>query len=229
MARNESTAARQSLAEDTYLKIRRALVDGEFEPGQRLSEPELALKFNISRSPIREALVRLEHESFIDRQPNGRMLVKVLDIDDLTQLYEVRAVIEGFAARLAAPLLRTVDLERMSARIDAMEKCVSKGDPEGALAAGQDFHDIITQECPNRRLIEVLSGLRARISRYRSVVASLGDYEKERVVEHRRILKALYQRNADAAQQEVTRHVQRSADTLVKKLTAKWEREKKGS
>jgi DNA-binding GntR family transcriptional regulator len=229
MARIASPAARQSLADDTYLKIRDALLSGEFEPGQRLSEPELALKFNISRSPIREALVRLEHEGFIDRQANGRMIVRALDIDDLTQLYEVRAVIEGFAARLAAPLLRTVDLERMSARVDAMEKCVRKGDPEGALAAGQDFHDIITQECPNRRLIEMLSGLRARISRYRSVVASLGDYEKERVTEHRRILKALYQRNAEAAQQEVTRHVQHSAETLVRKLTAKWARENKRS
>ena len=82
-----------------------------YEGIHRLSEPELALRFHTSRSPIREALSRLEHEGFIERLASGRVRVAALDVSYLEQLYVVRANLEGLAARLAAPLLRTVDLD----------------------------------------------------------------------------------------------------------------------
>ena len=214
----KSGVSRQSLSEETYNEIRRALIAGVFQPGQRLSEPELALRFRTSRSPIREALVRLEHEGFVERTPNARIRVAALDIGDLKQLYVLRASIEGLAARLATPLLRTVDLERMAATADDMDRCVKKRDAAGAIAAGQDFHDVIMRECGNRPLVQVLDGLRARISRYRGVVASFSEYDPERVAEHRRILKALYQRNPEAAELAMIRHVDRSADVLIARL-----------
>jgi len=221
----ESTA-RPSLAEETYSRIRRALIEGSIEPGQRLSESELALQFSTSRSPVREALVRLEHEGFVARQANGRVIVKILDIADLQQLYVVRSSLEGLAARLATPLLRTIDLEYMGHKVDEMDRCVKKNDADSAISAGQEFHDVIIRECANRPLIETLAGLRAKISRYRSVVASLGDYDKERVSEHRRILKALYQRDVQTAEAEMIGHVQRSAGVLISKLTTKWPQDK---
>lgn len=213
-----SSPSKHSVSEETYAEIRHALIKGEFKPGQRLSEPELALRFRTSRSPIREALVRLEHEGFIQRTPHGRIRVVALDLEDLDQLYVLRANIEGLAARLAAPRLRTIDLEHMEERVDEMERCVKKRDAAGAIAAGQDFHDVIMGECGNRPLVEVLEGLRARISRFRAVVASFGEYDPERVAEHRRILKALYQRKSESAELEMIKHVSRSAAVLVTRL-----------
>ncbi len=214
----KSHAARPSLAEGTYVEIRHALIRGAFQPGQRLSEPELALRFRTSRSPIREALVRLEHEGFVERTPNARIRVVGLDIDDLAQLYVLRANIEGLAARLAAPRLRTIDLDHMTATVDEMARCVKKRSAAGAIAAGQDFHDVIMRECGNRPLVQVLDGLRARISRFRALVASFSEYDPERVTEHRRILKALYQRKPQAAELEMIRHVKRSAEVLIARL-----------
>lgn len=211
-------AAKQSVADGTYAEIKRALIEGEFEPGQRISEPELALRFRTSRSPIREALVRLGHEGFIERTPNGRIRVVALDVEDLEQLYVLRASIEGLATALATPRLRTIDLERMSEHVDEMERCVKRRDAAAAIVAGQEFHDIIMRECGNRPVVEVLDGLRARISRFRSVVASFRDYDPDRVAEHRRILKALYQRKADAAQAEMVKHVNRSAEALIARI-----------
>lgn len=213
-----TSASKQSISEETYAEIKRALIQGDFEPGQRLSEPELALRFSTSRSPIREALVRLEHEGFVERTSNGRIRVVALSVDDLEQLYVLRANIEGLAARLAAPRLRTIDLERMAQYIDDMERCVKKRDAAGAIAAGQEFHDVIMRECGNRPLVEVLEGLRARISRFRAVVASFREYDPERVTEHRRILKALYQRKPEVAQLEMMNHVGRSAEVLIDRL-----------
>jgi DNA-binding GntR family transcriptional regulator len=214
----KTNAARHSLSEETYTEIRQALITGAFQPGQRLSEPELALRFRTSRSPIREALVRLEHECFVERTPNARIRVVGLDIDDLAQLYVLRANVEGLAARLAAPRLRTIDLEHMTGTVDEMERCVKKRNAAGAIAAGQDFHDVIMRECGNRPLVQVLDGLRARISRFRALVASFSEYDPERVSEHRRILKALYQRKPQAAELEMIRHVNRSADVLIARL-----------
>lgn len=214
----ESVTPKQSLSEEAYAEIRRALLRGNLEPGQRLSEPELALKFKTSRSPIREALMRLEHEGFVERLANGRLRVATLDINDLEQLYVVRANVEGLAARLATPLLRTVDLERMGESVEEMERCVKKRNAAGAIATGQEFHDVIIRECGNQALVEVLEGLRTRINRFRAVVASFKDYDPDRVAEHRRILKALYQRNAEQAEAEMIRHVERSATVLVSRL-----------
>lgn len=214
----ESPSPKLSLSEGAYSEIRQALVQGDFEPGQRLSEPELALRFSTSRSPIREALGRLGHEGFLERMPNGRVRVRALDISELEQLYVVRANVEGLAARLAAPRLRTIDLEQMEKAQEEMERSIKKSDAVGAITAGQAFHDLLVRECGNQPLIEVLSGLRAKISRFRAVVASLGDYDPERATEHRRILKALYQRKAEQAAMEMIRHVNRSAAVLMGKL-----------
>jgi DNA-binding GntR family transcriptional regulator len=214
----QSSASKQSRSEETYTAIRRALLKGTFQPGQRLSELELALRFKSSRSPIREALIRLEHEGFIERSESGRIFVKPLDIDDLGQLYVLRATVEGLAARLATPRLRTIDLDELGREVDQMEHCVKARDAAGAIAAGQDFHDVVTRECGNGPLVEVLSGLRDRIGRFRAVVATFADYDSERVAEHRRVLKAFYQRKPEQAEAEMIRHVQRSAATLVARL-----------
>lgn len=211
-------AAKQSLAGEGYRAIRDALLSGSLAPGQRLSEPELALRFNTSRSPVREALLRLEHEGFVERMPSGRVRVASLDVAYLEQLYVVRANLEGLAARLAAPLLRTIDLDAMAQSVEHMDRAVKKDDASGAIAAGEQFHDALMRECGNAPLVSLLTALKGRIGRFRALVASLGDYDADRVLEHRRILQALYERNADLAQAEMMSHVSRSAAVLVRRL-----------
>lgn len=213
-----SPQTKNLLSDEAYTELRQALIRGEFEPGQRISEPELALRYKTSRSPIREALVRLELEGFVERLPNGRIRVRELDLVELQQLYVVRATIEGLVARLAAPRLRTIDLEKMEKALDDMESSVKKGDANGAIAAGQAFHDLILHECGNNPLIEVQASLRSKISRFRAVVASLGNYDFDRVTEHRQILKAFYLRKPEQAEAEMIRHVNRSAAVLMAKL-----------
>jgi len=213
-----SLITKNLLSDEAYIEIRQALIQGEFEPGQRISEPELALRYKTSRSPIREALVRLELEGFVERMPNGRIRVRALDLEELQQLYVVRAAIEGLIARLAAPRLRTIDLEQMEKALHDMESSVKSGDANGAIASGQAFHDLILRECGNNPLIETQTSLRSKISRFRAVVASLGNYDFDRVTEHRQILKAFYLRKPEQAEAEMIRHVNRSADVLMTKL-----------
>ena len=109
-----------SLADEAYERIRDAIINGDIGPGQKMSEPELALQFRTSRSPIREALLKLEHEGFLDRASSGQVRVMPLDVSQFEQLYVIRANVEGLAVRLATPRLRTVDLEEMESRVQDM-------------------------------------------------------------------------------------------------------------
>jgi DNA-binding GntR family transcriptional regulator len=222
--RNPIAVSRSSLADDTHAAIRKSLLRGEFKPGDRLSEPELALRFGTSRSPIREALMRLEHEGFIQRAPSGYVRVKALDLSELEQLNTVRGNLEGLAVRLATPRLRTMDLEEMALTLDEMDHWVAKGDPAHALALGSDFHDVIMRECGNSVLVETLATLRTRISWFRTLVASIGEFEVERIAEHRRILRALYQRDAALAEEAMIRHVTRSANTFSAKFRKQFDK-----
>lgn len=218
MEQTRPQPVKQSNAEAAYSRLREELIQGRLKPGQRLSEPELALRLGMSRSPIREALVKLEHEGFIERSAGGQARVKQLDVSEFEQLYVLRANVEGLAARLAAPRLRTIDLDDMARKVDEMEQCVKKRSPAGAMTAGKAFHEVITRECGNPLLVEILMGLRARIDRFRLLVASGGEYDSERISEYRRILKALYQRDPRKAEAEMIRHVDRSAAAFIKRL-----------
>lgn len=209
---------REALQDVAYCGIRRCIVEGTFREGQHLSEPELAVLFQVSRSPVREALVRLEKDGFVVRSASGRVAVAPLDIGELEQLYVVRAHLEGLATRLAASRLRTIDLEEMEAKIELVRQCVAAGDYIAAIEGGEEFHKVILRECANAPLVDLLTHLQGRIHRFRTMVAGFSSYDVTRIEEHRRIIAALYRRDADEAEAEMVRHINRSAAVLVAKL-----------
>jgi DNA-binding GntR family transcriptional regulator len=206
---------KKSLREEAYEKLRRAIVEGAIRPQEQLSEPQLAEKFQTSRSPIREALGRLEQEGFVLRRPNGRLHVAPLDIEELEQLYALRANVEGLATRLAAPRLSTIDLDAMAQKIRSMEESAAKGDIVGSLESGAQFHDAILRRCGNRPLTDVVEGVRLRIDRFRAFIASARNQDV-RVAEHWRIYEALYSRKPKAAERAMIAHIEQSARAILK-------------
>ena len=93
---------RRRLVDDAAETLRKAILDGRFLPGARLRQTDLADQLAISRTPIREALVRLQQEGLVDLLPGGGVRVKLLDLDEAVELYDLREVLDGLAARLAA-------------------------------------------------------------------------------------------------------------------------------
>jgi DNA-binding GntR family transcriptional regulator len=202
-----------------YQRLKSEILKGQLAPGAKISEPELAVKFGVSRSPIREAILRLEQDGFVVRGSNGRVTVASLEISELQQLYVVRANLEGLATRLAASRLRTIDLEKMAAALDEMRALIAQEKFREAIEAGRLFHSIIHQECENRPLIETLAHLGSKIDRFRYFAASFESYDIKRVEEHDRILDALYQRDGRKAEAEMILHIERSANALVENMS----------
>lgn len=214
----QSRPQRTPLSERVYRQIRRAIIQGKMPPGQKLSEPELAAAYATSRSPVREALGRLEQEGFVTRRASGRVCVSPLDVSNLANIYVVRAALEGLAARLAAERLRPIDLDEMAKHVERMVELISAGEIDEGIAAGSLFHEVIYRECGNPPLVEMIERLKTSIDRYRSIVAAFEDYDQQRIEEHRRILEALSKRNAASAEDEMIAHIDNAAETLLRRL-----------
>ncbi|MGL4287035.1 MAG: GntR family transcriptional regulator [Phreatobacter sp.] len=198
-----------SLANEAFGKLVEAITSGEFEPGERLSEAELARQLGISRGPLREALGRLEGR-LVMRTP--RIGVHVIEFarEDLEQLFFVREALEGMAARLAA--------ERMTVgELDELDGLLAHHAAQPALAAGEaylqrskddDFHFAIVRAARCERIERVLLDevyYQLRIHRLRS--STRPGRAQAALNEHRDILNALQGRNPDAAESAMRRHI----------------------
>lgn len=211
---NTARSSRRRLSSEAYEVLRNALFEGKIRPGDRLSEAQLAEELMISRSPLREALGRLELEGFVERMPNGRLRATPFDVTELEQLYVLRATLEGLMARLAAPRLTSEDLARMAETINEMAHHIQSGAIQKSLDAGYRFHTAIQERCLNRPLTEAVSMVRLRIVRFRSLIASVRSHEA-RVAEHWAIHKAFFDRRPDLAEKAMIEHVERSAATII--------------
>jgi DNA-binding GntR family transcriptional regulator len=210
-----------SLANAAFNKLVEAITSGEFEPGERLSEAELARKLGISRGPLREALGRLEGR-LVMRTPRIGVHVIAFSRDDLEQLFIVREALEGMAARLAA--------ERMTSKeLDQLGELLSQHAAQPALAAGEvylqksrdeDFHFSILRGARSDRLGQLLLDqvyYQLRIHRVRS--STRPGRARAAFDEHKAILAALQAHNPDDAESIMRRHVRNARFNALAAVT----------
>ncbi|MET4002188.1 DNA-binding GntR family transcriptional regulator [Arthrobacter sp. UYCu511] len=140
---------RSLLRNDVYDSIRDAIVNGTFAPGERLRDPELEAWLGVSRTPIREALLRLERAGLIIAQPGRATIVAPLDAASTVNAQQVVAAMHELAARLAVPLLSEQDLATMTAANVRFAAAIKKNDADAALAADDQFHAVLVGACGN--------------------------------------------------------------------------------
>ena len=211
-----------SLAEEAFGKLVQAITSGEFSPGERLSEAELARQLGISRGPLREALGRLEGRLVV-RTPRIGVRVIDFDRDALEQLFLVREALEGMSARLAAERMTTAQLDELG---DLLDRHASQ--PE--LAAGkvyiqgsgdEDFHFAVVRGGNNPRLEHLLLDevyYQLRIQRLKS--STRPGRAQAALAEHREILEALQSRNPDRAEEAMRRHIRNARFSAVASIAA---------
>jgi DNA-binding GntR family transcriptional regulator len=138
-----------------YHRIRQRLLNGEWRPGQRMVEQTLAAELGVNRNPVREALLKLAGEGFLERQPGSGCRVMHIGLDQLTHLYEARAAIETAAARLAARRLTPAQLERLRAEHELIQRLTRLGQEEDLFEAEQRFHGMLVQFSGNPVLMHM--------------------------------------------------------------------------
>jgi DNA-binding GntR family transcriptional regulator len=208
---------RPPLTEVAYLAIKDDILSNRLRPGDPIPQDRLLKKLHLSRTPLREALLRLAKDGFIEIRPRMGTFVAQLDLLEIRDMYEVRRELEGLAARHAAGNVSPSRLEGLVERLEALDT-----GPDADLAAlsdaGHEVHDLILEFCDNRVLVRFIVSLQEQFRRFR--VFSLGIRKK--VVsshgEHLAILKALEHGNGEAVEDLVHAHFDHAAQYLMENL-----------
>ncbi len=188
-------------------KLREAILSGRFQPGQRLLERELVEQMGVSRTPIREALRKLELQGFVTTVPYKGPIVAVPTLEDARAVFEVRAALEGQAVALFTQRADDVAIESLRGHIGAADRALARGKIQGVLAANNRFHDEIAAGCSNRLLQSMLANLRDRIVLLRVESLSHPGRPPRSVAEHRAIVRAIARRDAPGAKRLIEGHV----------------------
>lgn len=204
---------RQKLADRVHADLRAAIISGKFAPGDRLVETHLAQQLAISRSPIREAIKRLEQEGLVSVS-RLKVLVSSVPRSDVDDLFWIRCALEGLAACLAAPKLTEADLDAMHGLVNDMRKAASLQDVSGVSELGDRFHSVFLSASGNAKLLEMLTSIKDHVGRYRKVSTGRPGRSVKAVHEHVAILAAFRARNAVEAERLVREHILSARATL---------------
>jgi len=200
-----------SLTEKAYHLLVQKIVALELPPGTLLTEGGLIKELGIGRTPIREAVQRLIAEGLITHLHHRGMLVAEIRAVDVQQVYEFRALIEGYAARLAATRMAPAQIEELTRIRDAMDRALEEADIEGFVAQDRQLHRLLGRAAQNRYLDSVLANvynLHLRLWYY--ILKKEGGFQ-ETVQEHKELIGALVRRDPDGAERAMREYVSRLA------------------
>jgi DNA-binding GntR family transcriptional regulator len=197
--------------------IRQAILDGRLEPGAALKEQELAHELGISRTPVREALLMLQAEGLIVATPNRSAVVREHDADDLKDLYQLRALLEGYAARQAAKRITGEELDRLDASCDRFDVIADDAVRE-LVKENLLFHNVILEAAGSERLRSMVQKVIELPLVYKSYIWYPPDQKRISAHHHRQITKALRARDAERAELVMQEHVFEARDLLVSRL-----------
>lgn len=193
---------------------------GLLAPGARLTEVEIAARFNVSRTPVREAIRRLEADGLVEHRPRAGAVVRELDYPEIMELYEMRAVLEGTAARLAARSASDVELEELSSLNAEMSRAAEGGDSQAVYDLNQLFHTTLLNAARNRYLVKSVQAIRTTLIILGQSTLEEIERAREAVSEHQDIIAALSDRDGTRAETVMRQHMERAHRSRLKLLRA---------
>jgi DNA-binding GntR family transcriptional regulator len=194
--------APQSLsAEQVCERIRAAILRGDLKPGEKLVEQDLAAEFEVSRTPVREAIRQLEVERLVARTRFVGVTVKQLSSEEVIELLDIREVLEGLVARLATQHMDAIHLQRLKNTQQLLAACARKGDVAGYLDHALAFRRVLIECCRSDTLADYVLSIENRLRLMGSRTAAIPGRMQASIEEHEKLLKAIGRADAAAAEQ----------------------------
>jgi len=206
------------LREHVYVSIKSAIIGGEFEPGRRLIEEKLAEDMKTSRTPVREAIQKLEKEGLIYRLPRGGFAVKGVTEEEVEEVFGLRGILEGYAGFLATARMNEAELESLEEIIALQETCLQDMNAEEFIRLDGEFHDVLYKAAKNNRLYGLLQDLRDYIYRYRVIILRYQRKPQLAVQDHREMVASIRNKNAKQVEKLVRKHMTRGKEVIKKKI-----------
>lgn len=195
--------------------IREAIINGTLKPRERLMEIQLAEELGVSRTPIREALRKLELEGFIVMVPRKGAYVADISFKDIADVFEIRAALEALAAGLAAERITDEELEEMERLVVEKAEAIANQNMERLVQVDTMFHEAIYKASRNERLTSIISNLREQIQRYRTTSLAYPGRMQRSLEEHRGIVEAIQSRDPQIAQQVAREHIENAENSMI--------------
>lgn len=204
--------SKRSRAKIVYETLRDDIKSGRYKAGQRIREEEIAARLGVSRTPVREALSRLQHHGLLESAPEG-LAVTELSRNQVLELYAMREMLEGAAARFAAQHASTYDVDDLRRHAASFE--AAKGDPDRLAAINIAFHRAIYEAAHNRYLLRTLDELHDALALLQTTTFTVDGRYEGSVAEHGRIIAAIAARDADTAEREARDHIRHALDARL--------------
>ena len=218
----------QDIAPQTYTRadeafdcLQTAIVKGDLVPGEKIGEVELCTRFHLTRGPLREALGRLESRGLLVRRPHAGVKVVSVSADELIELYRIREIMEGLAARQAAERMTDAEIDALRATLDTHESMIEQAQGQAYYQAegDYDFHHRIATGSRNTKLAQMLLGdLYYMVRMYRYRLSTSAGRPQMALAEHRNIVEAIAERDGELAEFLMKRHISAARKNIERKI-----------
>ena len=198
------------LRDVVFNTLRQAIITGEFVPGERLMEIALANRLGVSRTPVREAIRKLELEGLVVMIPRKGA--------EVARITEVRSSLEELAAGLATERLDDGSREKIQEALDNFREAIQTDDNPKIADCDVEFHDAVFEATQNKRLIQIINNLREQIYRYRLDYVKDTAYHAVLLKEHEELVEAMFAGNKERAKEIMKRHIDNQEETVIKKI-----------
>ncbi|OGO79954.1 MAG: GntR family transcriptional regulator [Clostridiales bacterium GWC2_40_7] len=206
------------LREVIFNTLREAIIVGELKPGERLMEVQLAEKMGVSRTPVREAIRKLELEGLVDMLPRKGAHVADLSVKDIMDVLEVRSTLDGLASMLSAERITDEELKELKHVQTQFINYVEKDNLQGSIKKDVEFHDVIYRSSRNDKLIQIANNLREQVQRFRVIYIKDFSSTRELIREHAEILDSITKKDPELARKYAQKHILNQEETIIKAI-----------
>lgn len=212
------------LRDVVFNTLRQAILTGELKPGERLMEIHLANKLGVSRTPIREAIRKLELEGLVTMIPRRGAEVAQITEKSMNDVLEVRRALDALCVELACERITQEDTERLGLACEAFEAAVRTGDIKKIARADVELHDIIVQATGNQRLVQLINNLSEQMYRYRFEYIKDSTQHQRLIDEHRMIYESIVKKDKEAASQAAHVHIDNQKKAIIAQIRSEKKR-----
>lgn len=181
-------------------------------------EVQLAEEMGVSRTPVREAIRKLELEGFVVMIPRKGAYVADLSTKDIADVFEIRAALEALAAGLACERITDEELDELERLLIKVAECVAARDLDRLVEADTEFHDVVYRASRNNRLRQIISNLRENIQRFRAISMGTTGRMRETLEEHKQLVEAITERNVELARRVAREHIENSENKVMEAI-----------
>jgi len=209
---------KENLGSQVFEQIKGMILRGEIPPGRRMIESEIALSMGISRTPVREAVHKLEAEGLLTLLPKGGYVVRGLTISDIEDTFDIRSILESFAGYLAAMRHTEDELIALEVKIDEFQRYLDRGDLKRLRRVNTEFHETLYAMSRSPRLIKMIHDLRDEIYFLRKIILNSEEMARLSNRDHRKIIEAIKQREAKKVERQLKEHILRGKDFVLNEV-----------